>query len=50
MTPLDYFRAAQMMRSADLDNFAETVAVAPPPQPRTAPQRAEMQRRGTLSG
>lgn len=51
MTPMDYLRAAQMMRSGDLDDFADALGEATPPPPRpsgtsaAALGRAEMQRR-----
>lgn len=56
MTPMDYLRAAQLMRSGDLDDFADALGEATPPPPRPGstagrvPGRAEMQRRPAESG
>lgn len=51
MTPVDFLRAAQMMRSGDLDDFAEALGEATPPppmanRPHGPAGRAEMQRPG----
>lgn len=55
MTPMDYLRAAQMMRSGDLDDFADALGEATPPPPAVdrgsvPPERAEMQRRAPERG